>query len=262
MTTLLLGLAAVIVFFTILWIASLALRNASIVDVWWGPGFLVMAGVYAWTMDGVEPRRTLVLGLVALWALRLAWHIGCRNIGHGEDFRYANWRRQHRASWWWFSYFKVFLLQAAVAWIVGLPLYFALGAAEPARLTALDVIGLALFTVGFLFEAVGDEQMRRFRANPANRRRVMREGLWRYTRHPNYFGEAMLWWGLGLIAAATPGGGVALAGPALITLLLLRVSGVTMLEATLKESKPGYAEYVRTTSAFVPWPPKRGSSGA
>jgi steroid 5-alpha reductase family enzyme len=256
MTPLLLGLAAVIVFFTVLWVVSLALRNASIVDIWWGPGFLVLAGVYAWTMDGVDPRRALVLGLVALWALRLAWHIGRRNIGHGEDFRYAEWRRENGASWWWYSYLKVFLLQAIVAWIVALPLYFAIGASGPARLTVLDAAGLVLFAVGFVFEAVGDEQMRRFKADPSNRGRVMREGLWRYTRHPNYFGEAVLWWGLGAMAAATPGGAVGLVGPALLTFLLLRVSGVTMLEAALVERKLGYADYVETTPAFVPWWPK------
>jgi steroid 5-alpha reductase family enzyme len=256
MPPLLLGLAAIVAFFTILWLVSLPLRNSSIVDIWWGPGFLVLAGVYAWTMDGVEPRRTLVLALVALWALRLAWHIGRRNAGHGEDFRYAQWRRESGTAWWWYSYLKVFLLQAAVAWIVALPLYFAIGASEPARLTPLDVVGVMLFAVGFFFEAAGDAQMRRFRANPAHRGRVMREGLWRYTRHPNYFGEAVLWWGLGAIAVATPGGIVSLIGPALITFLLLRVSGVAMLEEALKDRKPEYADYVKTTPAFVPWWPK------
>jgi steroid 5-alpha reductase family enzyme len=256
MPPLILGLAALVALFTILWIASLALGNASIVDIWWGPGFVLLAGVYLLTLEGFETRRLLMTALVAIWGVRLAWHIGRRNIGHGEDFRYAGWRERHGASWWWYSYLKVFLLQAAVAWIVGLPVYFALGATEPAHLTALDLIGIALFAVGFLFEVVGDEQMRRFRANTVNRRRVMREGLWRYTRHPNYFGEAVLWWGLGAIAAATPGGVVGLAGPALLTFLLLRVSGVAMLEAALVERKPGYAQYVETTSAFLPWPPK------
>ena len=251
----LIGLAAIVALFTLLWLVSLAIKNASIVDIWWGLGFIVMAGAYALTTDGVAARRVLVLALVSLWGVRLAWYIGSRNIGHGEDFRYAKWRKENGASWWWYSYVKVFLLQAVIGWVVGMPLYYALRAPQPTSLTAFDVVGGAIFVVGFLFEAVGDEQMRRFRANPGNKGRLMNTGLWRYTRHPNYFGEAVLWWGLGVIAAGTPGGMVSLVGPALINFLLVRVSGVAMLEATLATTKPGYADYIATTSPFVPWPP-------
>jgi steroid 5-alpha reductase family enzyme len=253
----LIGLAAIVALFTVLWLASLALKNASIVDIWWGLGFIVMAGAYLAATDGFEGRRALMTGLVVLWGLRLAWHIGSRNIGHGEDFRYAKWRQENGASWWWYSYFKVFLLQAVVGWIVGLPLFYALSAGEPSSWTAWDVVGTVVFGAGFLFEAIGDWQMRRFKADPANTGRLMNTGLWRYTRHPNYFGEAVLWWGLGIIGAGTPGGVVGLIGPAAITYLLIRVSGVAMLEATLKSTKPGYAEYIATTSSFVPMPPRR-----
>lgn len=250
------ALAALVILFTFLWLASLALKNASIVDIWWGLAFIVVAAVYWLVTDGFDARRALITALVAIWGLRLAVYIGARNIGHGEDQRYAKWREENGAAWWWYSYFKVFLLQAIIAWIVSLPLYFAIRASTPAALTVLDYLGLALFVVGFGFEAIGDEQMRRFKAEPANKGQVMNAGLWRYTRHPNYFGEAVLWWGIGLIGAATPNGFIGLIGPAVITFLLLKVSGVTMLEASLKHTKPGYAEYVRRTSAFLPMPPK------
>ena len=164
----LIGLAAVVSLFTILWLASLAVNNASIVDMWWGPGIFLIGLTYFLSTDGAGVRRVLVLTCVALWAARLAIHIGRRNIGHGEDFRYAVWRTQYGARWWWVSYLRVFVLQAVIAWIIALPLYFAIGSAEPDRLTAWDGAGAALFAIGFWFEAIGDEQLRRFKANPVN----------------------------------------------------------------------------------------------
>jgi steroid 5-alpha reductase family enzyme len=245
---------ALVGFFTVLWVASLALRNASIVDMWWGPAFLLALAAYLKFEGPSETRAWVVLAAATLWGLRLAWHIGRRNIGHGEDPRYAAWRAQYGSRWWWRSYLKVFLLQATVAWIVSWPLYFAVRQG-PRFPTLLDLLGLGLFAAGWLFEAVGDWQLAAFKRDPANTGRVMDRGLWRYTRHPNYFGEAVLWWGLGLLGAAT-GGWVGLIGPALITFLLLRVSGVTLLERGLLASKPAYADYVARTSAFVPRPPK------
>ena len=251
----LIGLAAVVALFTLLWLASLAVQNSSIVDMWWGPGILLIGLAYRFTSDGAPSRRAMVVSLVALWALRLAWHIGRRNIGHGEDFRYAKWRRERGPSWWWFSYFKVFLLQAVVAWIISLPLYYSITSATPVRFTAVDFAGAIVFAVGFLFEAVGDEQLRRFKADPASRGRVLDSGLWRYTRHPNYFGEAVLWWGLGLFSVAA-GGYLGLIGPAIMTFFLIRVSGVALLEKTLRETKPAYANYIARTSAFFPMAPR------
>lgn len=252
---LLAGLAAVLALFTALWLASLAVRNSSIVDMWWGPGILLIGATYAATSSTDHDRRAVVLVLLALWAIRLAWHIGARNIGHGEDFRYAQWRRERGPSWWWFSYFKVFVLQAVIAWIISMPLYFAITSATPAPFTAWDIAGASLFAIGFLFEAIGDEQLRRFKADPGNQGRVLDSGLWRYTRHPNYFGEAVLWWGFGVIGVAA-GGWLGLIGPAIMTFLLIRVSGVAMLEKTLQDSKPEYRGYIRRTSAFVPLPPR------
>ena len=245
------GLAAVLVLFTALWLVSLLVRNSSIVDMWWGPGILLIGLTYAVTSNSAGDRDSVVLALLALWAVRLAWFIGARNIGHGEDFRYAKWRRERGASWWWFSYFKVFVLQAVIAWIISMPLYFAITSATPMQWTTWDAAGATLFTIGFLFEAIGDEQLRRFKSDPANKDRVLDTGLWSYTRHPNYFGEAVLWWGFGLFSVAA-GGYAGLIGPAIMTYLLIRVSGVALLEQTLKRSKPGYADYIANTPAFLP----------
>lgn len=248
------ALLALLVLFSALWLVSLYLANASIVDMWWGPAFVLALAAYLDFALPAHPRAWLVLGATGLWAARLAWHIGRRNVGHGEDARYRAWREQHGARWWWRSYFQVFVLQALVAWVVSWPLFHASrsGTAFPSW---LDVVGAGVFLAGWLFEAVADHQLAAFKRDPANRGRVMDRGLWRYSRHPNYFGEAVLWWGLGLIGAAVPGGWTGLAGPLVITWLLLRVSGVTMLERGLRKSKPGYADYVARTSAFVPWPP-------
>jgi steroid 5-alpha reductase family enzyme len=254
------GLAAVITLFTVLWLGSLAVRNSSIVDIWWGPAILLIGVTYFLAGGSATTRAWLTLALVALWALRLATHIGARNIGHGEDFRYAAWRAMNPETWWFRSYFKVFLLQGVIAWIVALPLYYAITAGVPVRLTTLDWAGLVLFAVGFSFEAAGDEQLRRFKKDPRSQGRVLDTGLWRYTRHPNYFGEAVLWWGLGLMGAAAPRGWLGLIGPAVITFLLVRVSGVAMLEKTLNSTKAGYADYIASTPAFWPGRPKRAPS--
>ena len=252
----LIGLAAVVALGLLLWLVSLAVRDSSIVDIAWGPLILLVGITYYFTTIEPGSRARLIVALVALWALRLAVHIGARNLGHGEDFRYAAWRKQYGDAWWIRSYFKVFLLQGVIAWIVAMPLYYAITSASPVHFTPWDQLGALVFAAGFLFEAIGDEQLRRFKADPANKGRVMNTGLWRYTRHPNYFGEAVLWWGLGLIGAATPNGWIGLVGPAIITFLLIRVSGVAMLEKTLKETKPGYADYIARTPAFFPRLPR------
>jgi steroid 5-alpha reductase family enzyme len=250
------GLAVAVAAFSALWLVSLALRDASIVDIAWGPGFVLVGWVYAaGVVDQLTLRGVLAVVLVSVWGLRLAIHIGVRNGGQGEDFRYAKWRQQAGSRFWWTSYFKVFLLQAILLWIVGSPLLLAQYGAS-ARLSALGVIGVALWAVGFTFEVVADWQLLRFKKDASNQGRVMQSGLWRLSRHPNYFGEAVLWWGLGLLALS--GGGVlALVGPALLTFLLLRISGVVMLDRALVERKPEYAAYVASTPSFIPWPRRR-----
>lgn len=246
--------AALAAAFTALWAVSLPLKNASIVDMWWGPAFVLAAALYAGAAPAVGPRGLAVIGVIVLWAGRLAWHIGRRNVGHGEDPRYAAWRVQHGPRWWWRSLFQVFLLQATVAWIVSWPIGAAVAGVAAAFPTSWDIVGLAVALGGLLVEAIADDQLRRFKRT-APRGAICDRGLWRYSRHPNYFGESLVWWGLFGVAAGA-GGWWTLVSPVLMTWLLLRVSGVTMLEAGLARSKPGYAEYVRRTSAFVPWPPR------
>lgn len=251
-------LAATAAVFLALWLASLRLRDASIVDPWWGPGFVLVAAVSAAIAPGgAAPRRALVGALVAAWGLRLGAHLLRRNAGRGEDPRYA----RMRASWGdrfpLVSLGTVFGLQALLLWIVSLPVQVAMRAVTPASLGAWDAAGAFVWTVGFLFEAVGDAQLARFAADPANAGRVLDGGLWRYTRHPNYFGDCCAWWGLFLVACAVPGGAWTIVSPLVMTFLLRRVSGVPLLERGMARRRPGYEDYVRRTSPFVPWPPRR-----
>lgn len=251
------GLAVLLVGAVALWLFSLARRDASIVDAYWGPGFVLLAAFYGARTAGWPVRSGLVLALTAIWGLRLAIHIHRRNRNRPEDPRYAAWRARAGPSFWWRSLFSVFLLQAGIMWIVSAPLLAAQASPVPEGLSVLDVAGVAVWAIGFVFEAVGDAQLEAFKRNPANRGRVLQSGLWRWTRHPNYFGDAVVWWGLYLLAAAVPGGGWTAFSPVLMTVLLRRVSGVTLLERSLVRNRPGYAEYVARTSPFVPLPPKR-----
>lgn len=246
------GLAVVAGSFVLLWMVSLVLNNAGIVDIFWGPGFIIAGVFYLMTLTGdPTPRGLLVIGLTTLWAIRLALHIGTRSLGAPEDFRYRKWREEAGTSFWWISLFKVFLLQAVLLWIVSSPLLLAQLEGPASALTLKDLAGIALFAIGLAFEAVADRQLVRFKRDPSNRGRILRTGLWAHSRHPNYFGEAVLWWGLGLLALPT-GGWLAIVGPIMITFLLMKVSGVTMLDAALVDRRPGYADYIRSTPAFFP----------
>ena len=247
------GLLVALGFMTAIWVASLVLKDSSIVDICWGVGFVVAAWVYfALTPDGFQGRKLLIGALVTIWGLRLSIHILRRNWGRGEDFRYRQWREAAGASWWWRSFFKVYLLQGVILWIVSAPLLAAQISPTPGALTVVDGLGVAAWAVGFFFEAVGDWQLERFKANPANKGKVLMAGVWRYTRHPNYFGDAAQWWGIWLVAAATGAGLLTIFSPALMTFLLVKVSGVALLEKSLAETRPGYKEYMETTSAFIP----------
>lgn len=248
--------AAIAVFMAFGWLWSLRRRDASVVDSLWGPGFALVAATGASVASGAPARRALVLILVSVWAARLAIHISLRNRGQGEDYRYRAMRERHGERFAWVSLFTVFGLQGALLLFIAQPLLVAVTAEGPARLGPWDLAGALTFLAGFLFEAVGDEQLRRFKADPANRGQVMDRGLWRYSRHPNYFGDALLWWGFYLVACAVPGGFWSFSGPLAMTYLLLRVSGVALLEKGLARTKPRYADYVARTSAFVPWFPK------
>lgn len=240
---------------TLVWALSLRLRDASIADVFWGGGF-ALVGILSLLVAGPSPRGLLAAALVVIWGLRLTVHLGRRWRGKGEDRRYRAMREAWGDRFPVVSLFTVFLLQGALLWMVSTPVQAsaALGAARP--LGWLDALGVALWAAGLGLEAAADAQLSRFLARPESARQVMQEGLWRYSRHPNYFGDALLWWGVGLVGIAA-GAAWALAGPALMTLLLLRVSGVTLLEKDIGRRRPGYAEYTARTSAFFPWPPRR-----
>ena len=239
-----------------LWVVSLLLRDASIVDIFWGFGFAMIALLGFIRADGVPARRTLVTILTVAWGLRLAVHLLLRNWGAGEDYRYRAMRRRWGSRFPVVSLVTVFVLQGTLMWIVSLPVQAAQSATAPDALTWVDGLGVVLWLVGFTFEVVGDLQLRLFKADPRNGGEVMDRGLWRYTRHPNYFGDATLWWGLGVIALSARGWW-ALIGPLVMTILLLRVSGVPLLERRMQRTRPGYEDYVRRTSPFVPLPPKR-----
>lgn len=240
-----------------LWLLSLILKDSSIVDIFWGGGFVMSAWVsFISTLETVGPRDWLIVFLVTIWGLRLSIHILIRNWGKGEDFRYVKMREDSHGKWWWQSFFKVFLLQGILMWTVAAPLSFIQTASTPDTLGILDYAAIILWGLGFFFEAVGDAQLSRFKSNPENKGKVLQSGVWRYTRHPNYFGDSTQWWAFYLIAAAA-GGWWTMFSPILMTLLLVRVSGVALLEKTLKDKKPGYAEYKERTSAFIPWFPKQ-----
>lgn len=241
---------------TTLWLVSVRLRDASIVDPWWSMGFLLVT-VHTALATGLTPAKVLVLTLVGTWSLRLWLHLLLRSRGKPEDPRYASFRQRYGAArYWWVSLFQVFLLQGSLVVLISAPLQLAAAASSPGALSATQLAGLLVFVVGFLFEAVADQQLQAFRRDPASSGQVLDTGLWRWSRHPNYFGEAVLWWGFWLLAVGQPLGWATALAPALMTFLLLRVSGVTMLDAHLKRSKPGYEDYVRRTSAFLPRPPK------
>jgi steroid 5-alpha reductase family enzyme len=250
------SLAIILVLMTALWVISLILKNSSIVDIFWGSGFVVSVWVYfILSPDGFILRKLLIAFLVTIWGLRLSIHILLRNWGKPEDFRYQKWRKEAGRKWWWQSYFKVFFLQGILLWIISAPLYAAQWNGMPANLSILDFLGAGVWLIGFFFEVVGDAQLTRFRSRPENKAKVLDSGVWKYTRHPNYFGDATQWWGFFLIALAA-GGWWSIFSPVIMTFLLLRVSGVALLEKSM-ETRPGYKEYVQKTSSFIPWFPKK-----
>lgn len=238
----------------VMWLASLKLRDVSIVDSAWSIFFLLFALVFAWKQGDRSAITLATLVLVAAWALRLSIYITWRNHGHGEDRRYQAIRARNQPHFEFKSLYLVFLLQAVLAFVIAMPLLPALNGAHSANV--FTWLGLSVAAFGLLFETMADAQMARFKADPASAGQVMDRGLWRYTRHPNYFGESVVWWGIWIVSASL-GGAWTVFSPMLMTFLLLRVSGVPLLEADLKQRRPAYAEYLRTTSSFVPWPPKR-----
>lgn len=249
----LLALGAIASLAVIGWLSSLIKRDVSIVDSLWSIFFLVGALAYGLSTGSSGQRVTLLLALVAVWALRLSLFLTWRNWGEAEDRRYQAIRARNEPGFAWKSLYLVFGLQGVLAFIIALPILAGLGDAAPLGL--LDYAGAVVWGIGFIFEAVADRQLARFKADRSKRGKVLDIGLWRYTRHPNYFGEAMLWWGFYLIAIGA-GGWWTLFAPLLMTFLLLKVSGVALLEADIQERRPDYRAYIARTNAFVPWRPK------
>lgn len=241
---------------SILWLVSLAIRDCSIIDIFWAPGFALLAFVTAWIAAPLDLRAQVTLVLVTIWALRLGMHIFVRWLPKGEDYRYAAMRRKHGPRWWWWSLFQVFWLQALLLWLISWPLQAAImGAGEP--LDVLDYVGVGIAIAGLLTEAVADWQLTLFRSNPANKDAVMDRGLWGWSRHPNYFGDALMWWGFFLLGLSATGEWVLILSPAVMTILLLRISGVALMEEAIAKRRPEYADYIARTSTFIPLPPKR-----
>lgn len=239
------------------WCASLIHRNVNIVDSLWGLGFVLIAWLTYALSDGFVGRKILMCILVTIWGLRLAIHLTRRNHGKKEDSRYAEWRKRSGRRFWLVSLFKVFLLQSVFLWAIALALQWGQLAPHPAGFTPLDYSGAILWTIGFVFEAVSDRQLARFKSDPANKGRVMDKGLWAWSRHPNYFGESLVWWGIFLITLATPNAAWTIVSPILITIVLLKMTGIPLMEKEIVNRRPGYKAYVERTSAFFPWFPTK-----
>lgn len=248
----------------VLWLACVAMKDVTVIDSWWALGMVLLAGSTYLQSSGAPERRLLLLGLCAAWGLRLGGYLLWRWRGHGMDRRYkAILGHAHKERGWGFakaSLLLVFATQAPLQFMVSLPVQLGQIDAKPEALGALGYVGAALAVTGILFETVGDWQLVRFKQKPENAGRVLNTGLWRYTRHPNYFGDALTWWGLYLIAAETSTGVWSIIGPIFLTWTLMKWSGAPMLEARLRKTRPDYVAYIEQTSGFIPWPPRKASA--
>jgi steroid 5-alpha reductase family enzyme len=256
MTVVFLGAAvALLLTMNAMFVIGMRAGDNSLVDIAYGPAF-VLACLGGWFAGGsqMHARPLLMLCLLALWATRLGLHIGLRHRGRGEDFRYRSFRDSWGETFVWRSFLQIYMLQGLVIFFVASPVLLAI--AGPGEEVAwIDALGVLLFVLGFAFEAVGDWQLSRFRKNPASKGRIMTAGLWRYTRHPNYFGEAVLWWGFFFLGLGAEYGLFGLISPLLIAFLLLKVSGIPMLEEKYA-GRPDFEAYKNATSPFFPWPPR------
>jgi len=250
------GLFLILSLMTTLWIVSILLKNVSIVDMFWGMGF-VMVNTFYFINTEATPSKIILLLLVAIWGLRLSFYLAWRNIGKPEDFRYQEFRKKYgEKNYWWISFLQTFILQGLLMWVISMPLLGANLYSTSQNLGFIDYFGIFLWLIGFIFEAGGDMQLARFKKNNANTGKVLNTGFWHYTRHPNYFGDSAVWWGFGLFCLST-GSYWLISGSVLMTLLILKVSGVALLEKSLKEKKPEYIKYIQNTSSFIPWFPKK-----
>jgi len=250
------GLFLILSLMTTLWLVSILLKNVSIVDMFWGMGFVLLNTFYFINTEAT-PAKMILLFLVAIWGIRLSFYLALRNIGKPEDFRYQEFRKKYgENNYWWISFFQTFLLQGLLMWIISMPLLGVNLYSTAQTLNYIDYAGVLAWIIGFIFESGGDMQLARFKKNKANSGKVLKTGLWHYTRHPNYFGDSAVWWGFGLFCLST-GSYWLISGSVIMTLLILKVSGVVLLEKSLKDKKPEYIDYMHNTSPFIPWFPKK-----
>lgn len=239
------------------WSVSLLRRDASIVDIVWGLGFVVVAWAAKFVTGASGAGNWLLLMMVTLWGLRLAGYLAKRNLGNGEDFRYRAMRRKHGERFAIVSLYSVFGLQGLLMFVVSLPV--TLGQRDTSAGAGFVVLlGFIVWAIGAYFEVVGDAQLARFKRDPRNADQIMDQGLWGLTRHPNYFGDCLVWWGLAIVGATQGAGLWAFLGAIVMTVLLVRVSGAALLDRLLAKRKPGYAEYMERTSGFIPMPRRSG----
>ena len=251
------NLAIVLAALTLLWVVSVRIKDASIIDIAWGPACALPAVLTFIRADGADPRAAVLTALVSLWAARLAIYLGKRNLGHGEDVRYQKMREAQGsdAAFARWSLPRVYWLQGVIAWFVSLPVQW--GQFGGDGFGVLAWLGVAVFALGLFFEAVGDWQLAQFKKDPANKGKLMTEGLWAWTRHPNYFGDAAVWTGLTLIALESTLGIYTVLSPVVMAFFLVKVSGKALTERMMEKKYPEYADYKRRTSGFIPLPPKK-----
>ena len=241
---------------TLVWLLSLALKNAGIVDIFWSIGFILISAFSYLRLENATWQQSLLFTLVLIWGLRLSLHIFIRGLGKGEDRRYAAWREEHGKNFWWVSAFLVFSLQGIIMWLVSAPLQVSFYFPSVNDFNLFAIAGLLLWFFGFIYETTADLHLFLFKRKKENEGKLLKTGLWKYTRHPNYFGEALVWWGFFLIAANQQFGLWTLFAPVLMTFLLMKISGVAMLDRFMKKSNPKYIDYIKSTNAFFPGPKK------
>lgn len=248
-------MAMLFCYFNLVFIVSLIKKRNDVADVAWGLGFVILVWAAFLVSSDSSGRAWLANILVSVWGLRLASHIYTRNKGKAEDYRYLAWRKEWGKWFYLRSYFQVYILQGALLFLIAIPVLL-INKEAGGKLNLFDALGVLVWILGFCFEAIGDAQLKKFIKDPANKGKLMQSGLWAYTRHPNYFGEVAQWWGLWLISLSTPNGWLGIIGPLTISFLILKVSGIPMLEKKMADN-PEFAEYKKRVSIFFPLPPKK-----
>lgn len=246
---------ALFIYMTLCFFVSLVKKRNDVADIAWGLGFVILSWIALFISKNFDIRNIVVCVLVSIWGLRLAWHIYYRNRGKSEDYRYLAWRNEWGKWFYIRSYFQVFILQGILLFVIITPILL-INKNGGFNIGFLDFIGILVWIIGFYFESVGDAQLSKFIKNPENKGKIMQSGLWAYTRHPNYFGEVVQWWGLWLIALSVPSGFWTIIGPITITFLILKVSGIPMLEKKMIDN-PEYTNYKKRVSIFIPMFPKK-----